>query len=159
MRRKADKAIKSQGGNEKDSSSAICDVFSSSSLLISSKKFQVEASLGSQSPFAFPCSFFLFSLQSPAFLGGFQISLPPSTVLLGTPRELPLAVHPFFSPSFCFISFRLPFTTTSFILGASLTAPNWLPGSLFIPLLTVGRFHSEVLSGDPRHNLRRDEDV
>lgn len=65
--RQSNKATAIQrGGNEKDSSFVIRDVFSSFSLLINSKESQVEVSLGYWSPFAFPAA--VFTLQPLPFL-------------------------------------------------------------------------------------------
>lgn len=114
--RQSNKVLIQRGGNEKGSSFLICEVFSSFSLHISGKEFQVEASLSSQSPFCFCLLFFPFSFSHSLSL---CFSLPPGTLLLGTPREFPSHSSTRFF-RFCLISFRLLFTTMSFFLRSQL---------------------------------------
>lgn len=96
-------------------------------------------------PARFSFLFFLPPFSVTPF-SGCQISLPPSTVLLGTPREFPSHSSSLFFPGFASsLSECLQQRWRSFS-GANLNAPHLLPGSVFIPLLTVGCFHSEVLS-------------
>lgn len=135
----------------------ICDVFSSFSLLISGKEFQVEASLGSRSPFAFPAPFFSLFFQP---LLSLCFSLPTGMVLLGTPREFPSHSSSLFFPQVLLHLLQIAFhSNVVHFRGANLTVPNVMPGSVFIHLLTVGCFHSEVLSDLPSkraiHNMDR----
>lgn len=136
--------VKQRGGNEKGSSFVISDVFSSFFLSPhQSKEFQVKAPLCSRSPFALPSSSFFLSANPPL---GCQISLPTSTRLSVTLRDFPpCSLSPFQALLHLhWIVFR---KQCDLFQGANLSVPNVMPGSVFILLLNVVCFHSEVLSG------------
>lgn len=136
-----------RGGNENGSCFVIRDVFSSFSLLISGKEYQVVVSLGSRSPFALPARVSVSQpLPFPLFQFTYWHVAFRDTEGISFSRFIPFFF--FFFLGFCFISLRLlSHNDVIHFVGASLTVPNVMPGSVFIPRLTAGCFHSEVLSG------------
>lgn len=145
--RQSNKATAIQrGGNEKGSSFVIRDVFSSFSLLINDKEFRVGVSLGYRSPFCSSCSCLYFAATPFPLL--FQFTYYRHVAFRDTEGISFLQFIPFFftPPRVLLHLLQIAFFTTPlFILVVvGFTVPNVMPGSVFIPRLTVGCFHSEV---------------